>query len=120
MKLFERLCLGAIVVWHCSVFANSVNLFNDSPMTLRAVIMGADGSELGEFVLNPRDATQWSDDEDLGVVSSDASQVPYTVYWYCMGGAAYGVCEDVSAGAVVTAQSCGGNQECPSSNEEDL
>lgn len=120
MKIFGRFFLGVMLSWQCVGFANSVNLFNDSPVRLRAVVMGADGSQLGEFILNPRDATQWSDDDDLGVVSSDASQVPYTVYWYCMGGASFGVCENVSAGAVVTAQSCGGNQECPSSNGEGL
>ena len=43
---------------------------------------------------------------------SMASLVPYTVNWYCLAGGSFGVCNDVSAGALVTAQSCGGAQEC--------
>ena len=113
------LVLGVLCLQNVG-FANSVNLFNDSPTALRAVICAADGSQLGEFVLNSRDATEWSDDyENAGVESSSASQVPYTVYWYCMGGAAYGTCNDVSAGAVVTAQSCQGAQECSQSSQQE-
>jgi hypothetical protein len=94
-------------------WANSVTLMNDSTYTLRASIYDATGALLGEFVLNPNDATLWSDDyENFGTVSSDAPQVPYSVNWFCMNGSPYGTCEDVAAGSVVTAQSCGGTQEC--------
>ena len=99
-------------------FANSVNLFNDSSYQLKATIYDASGTMLGEFVLNPRDATEWSDDENFGAESTYASQTPYTVNWYCMSGGAYGVCNNVAAGSIVTAQSCGGTQECPQQQSE--
>lgn len=102
-----------------SSFANSVSLVNDSPYTLRAAIFDANGQLLGEFVLNPRDATQWSDDdENFGIESGGASQIPYTVNWTCMNGGPYGFCQSVAAGATVTAQSCGGDQECPQQQTE--
>jgi len=103
------LCLAQIASW-----ANSVTLLNDTSYTLQASIYDATGASLGQFTLNPRDATLWSDSEgDFGVESQYASQTPYTVYWYCMSGGEYGTCDNVAAGAVVTAQSCGGDQECP-------
>lgn len=99
--------------------ANSVSLVNDSPYTLTAIIYDANGEMLGEFVLNPRDATLWSDDyENFGTESADASQIPYTVNWMCMNGGSYGSCQNVAAGAVVTAQSCGGDQECSQQQQE--
>ena len=100
-------------------YANSVSLVNDSPYTLKATIYDANGQMLGEFVLNPNDATLWSDDyQNWGTESSDASQIPYSVNWTCMGGRAYGNCQNVAAGSVVTAQSCGGAQECPQQQQQ--
>lgn len=94
-------------------WTNSVALFNDSQYTLRAVIYDANGTLLGEFILNPRDAADWSDEDmDFGSEPQYASQTPYTVNWTCMGGNPYGTCTDVGAGSTVTAQSCGGAQEC--------
>jgi hypothetical protein len=94
-------------------FANSVNLFNDSIYTLTATLYDANSTVMGEFILNPRDATEWSDEEgDFGTSSQYAYQTPYSVNWTCMAGGAYGSCTNVASGSVVTAQSCGGVQEC--------
>ncbi len=114
MKKYFGIFAALTVFFQAAGWANSVSLFNDSPYTLSAVIFDANGTQLGEFVLNSRDATEWSDnDMNFGTESQYASQVPYTVNWNCMSGNSYGVCEDVAAGSVVTAQSCGGVQECP-------
>jgi hypothetical protein len=100
-------------------FANSVSLMNDSPYTLKATIYDANGELLGEFTLNPRDASVWSDDyQNFGTESGDASQIPYSVNWTCMNGGSYGTCQNVAAGSVVTAQSCGGAQECPQQQQQ--
>jgi hypothetical protein len=94
-------------------WANSVTLMNDSDYMLKANLYDANGTLLGEFVLNPREATQWSDDYlNFGTESYYASELPYSVNWSCMNGSAFGSCNDVAAGAVVTAQSCGGAQQC--------
>ena len=104
--------IGFMFMWGAG-WANSVTLMNDSSYMLRATIYDANGTLLGEFILNPRDATLWSDDdEDFGSETFYAAQLPYTVQWFCMNGSPYGSCNNVSAGAVVTAQSCGGAQEC--------
>lgn len=122
--LFDPLlrCFGTITqcvftlvfMFACALsWANSVTLMNDSSYTLQASIYDANGNLLGQFVLNSRDATLWSDDdEDFGTEIGYSSQVPYTVNWFCMNGNPYGTCENVAAGSVVTAQSCGGAQQC--------
>jgi hypothetical protein len=113
MKKFLRIFMAAFLCMQGMGWANSVSLFNDSDFTLNAVIYDATGTLLGEFVLNPRDAADWSDDNmNFGYETQYSSQTPYTVNWSCMGGTPYGSCTNVAAGAVVTAQSCGGVQEC--------
>ena len=93
--------------------ADSINLFNDSPYMLNAIIYDANGTVMGEFTLNTRDANEWSNnDQNFGTESMYASQTPYTVKWSCTSGMAYGSCDNVAAGSTVTAQGCGGDQEC--------
>jgi hypothetical protein len=112
--LWYKYALAVVFIFFCSVsWANSVTLMNDSSYMLKASIYDANGALLGEFVLNPRDATLWSDDDqNFGTESNYAAQIPYTVNWFCMNGSAYGSCDNVAAGSVVTAQSCGGVQQC--------
>ncbi len=114
MKKYWGMMIVILIV-ACNVCcANSVSLINDSPYTLKAALYDANGALLGEFVLNPRDATMWNDNyENAGPGNQYIAQVPYTVNWYCMNGGAYGTCENVAAGSTVTAQGCGGDQECP-------
>jgi len=119
MKKFWAVLVCAFICFQGIGFANSVNLFNDSVYTLKAVIYDANGTLLGEFILNPRDAATWSDDQDnFGTEIENASQTPYSVVWKCMGGAGYGTCGNVAAGAVVTAQSCGGSQQCQQQQQQ--
>jgi hypothetical protein len=109
----KKLLTTILVLAQGVCVANSVTLMNDTGYTLNATIHDANGTLLGEFVLNPRDAMDWSDDDqNFGTESNYASQVPYTVNWSCMSGNPYGTCNNVAAGAVVTAQSCGGAQQC--------
>jgi hypothetical protein len=113
MKEFWGILAAVVIFFHGMAFANSINLFNDSTYTLKATIYDANGILLGEFILNPRDATEWSDDQmNFGTESQYASQTPYTVNWMCMAGGPYGSCNNVAAGSLVTAQSCGGVQQC--------
>lgn len=109
----KRILAAACILFQSVCFANSVSMFNDSIYTLKAMIYDATGTLLGEFILNPRDAAEWSDDQmNFGTETQYASQTPYVVNWLCMSGGSYGSCNNVAAGSVVTAQSCGGNQQC--------
>ena len=101
-----------------SVFADSINLFNDSQYTLKASIIDANGTMMGEFILNPRDASEWSNDQNFSAEQSSVSQSPYVVNWMCTSGNGYSSCNNVAAGSTVTAQGCGGAQQCNSTPAE--
>jgi hypothetical protein len=101
--------------------AGTVHLVNDSPYMLRAVIRGADGTYLGEMVINPAHSATWTDTYGQtghwGYGTADLegysrSQTPYTVIWYCMEGAPYAICSSVANAATATAQGCEGNRIC--------
>lgn len=98
----------------CHLCADSINLLNDSPYILKAMIYDSNGVLMGEFILNPSDASEWNNnDQNFGTTDNNPSQPPYTVNWFCTtGGGAYGSCDYVAAGATVTAQGCGGSQQC--------
>jgi hypothetical protein len=102
-----------------ALWANSVNLFNNSQMQLRAVILSADGQLLDEVVLNSRDASTWADDLYQFGYNPASTHAPYTVNWYCMGGKLFGTCKNVASGSIVLAQNCTlGSSECPGEDEE--
>ncbi len=99
-----------------SAFAGSVHLLNDSPYTLRAVIRGADGSYLGEMIIQTGNMHTWSDmNGQMGAPPMDSnsrSQTPYTVMWYCLSGDDYSINTIVATGATVTAQGGEGARIC--------
>ena len=105
-----------------SLFATSLTLRNDSSYTLRAVIRAADGSFLGELVLQPQHSMQWNDvygygtnyavGPNAGVQQNSKSKTPYTVVWQCVAGGEYSVCANITTGSLVFAQGCNGNRSC--------
>jgi len=103
----------AILTSFCA-HAASVRLINDSPYQLRAVVRAADGTLLGEMVINSRQTSTWSDAYGKpGYINQPTySQTPYSILWYCMNGDDYSFCDDISTGSTVTAQSCSGGRLC--------
>jgi len=102
-----------------SLFAGTVRLANNSPYQLRAVIRGADGSYLGEMVINAGQTMSWSDTYGPvgpgGGVHLDEptrSQTPYTVLWYCLDGNDYSINSDVATGGMAIAQYGDGARIC--------
>jgi hypothetical protein len=117
MKILNFLVLCA----SASLSAQTVRLFNDSPYKLRAVVRGADGTQLGEVDINAHQALNW--DSGYSVAGPyqnrysqmpNASQTPYSVLWYCVDGSSYSICEIVPPGSTVNAQGCNGNKICKS------
>ncbi len=109
----KKILAVVCIFFQSACFANSVSMFNDSIYTLKAMIYDATGTLLGEFILTPRDAAEWSNDQlNFGTETQNISQTPYVVNWLCLNGSSYGSCNNVAAGSVVTAQSCGGIQQC--------
>lgn len=107
------------LVFQVGACANSLTLFNNSPFTLTATVLAADGTNLGQFTINPQNGAQWSDQYEMEGTSANpnASQTPYTVIWYCPEGVEYGINQQQSPGAYVTAGSAQGNLSCKLQNK---
>lgn len=108
--IFRRFfCLSFLFI--ASAFSGSVTLANDTAFKLRAVVRAADGTYLGEVVVNPQATMQWTDYWG-GVGTVNKSQTPYIVTWYCMDGGNFSVCGNVPTGATVSASWCDGPKYC--------
>lgn len=107
--------------------ANSVRLINNSPYDLRAVIRGGDGSFLSEMIIKSQKEMTWTDTygnygsnsgANESINQNSRSKTPYTVLWYCLAGASYGVSDNVATGAVATSQGSIGDRMCSPKKKE--
>ena len=93
--------------------ASSVKLYNDSPYPLQAVIQAADGSKMGEVLVQPNVLMIWNSENAMaGYHQTTGSESPFTILWYCTEGEPYSVCSLVGNATMVTAQSCAGTRQC--------
>lgn len=107
----KTICL--FLCFSLSAFASSVRIYNDSNYPLRGVIHAADGSKLGEVLVNPSQLMIWSDDNGLlGYHEPGKAETPFTVMWYCIDGTPYSVSPQVANAGMVTAQTSQGNRQC--------
>lgn len=106
MKKLILLCLIMV-----GLEAGTVRLANNTSFKLRTVIRAADGTYLGEVVVNPQQTMSWTDYLG-GVGTYNNSLTPYTVIWYCIDGSDFSVCESVPTGATVTPLNCEGTRTC--------
>ncbi len=109
--------------WFCiftlacaTVFAGSVKLVNDSQYKLRAIIRAADGSYLGETIINAGSFSAWTDSYGpAGQYKHDSrSQTPYTVMWSCIDGGSFSTSSGVPTGGMSTALGGDGPRTCKS------
>ncbi|NDE82292.1 MAG: hypothetical protein EB051_01580 [Chlamydiia bacterium] len=113
--------------------AGSVRLYNDTAHSLKAIIRGADGSQLGEAVVAPQAYNNWTEPPAKGPTEqpkitpkqSQVSRTPYTVIWYCPDGSDFSMNDNVATGSFITAlhgagkKTCTSAQKPPSSNPSD-
>lgn len=119
MKKVWMFIIGVIGI--SSHLSASLYLQNDSPFILRAVVIAANGVNMGEKILQPN-ATAYIEDElggsdPVGPQSQQfenysTSLTPYTVFWYCNDGTLYSNCENIPAGGLASANGCQGNKYC--------
>ena len=106
--IFTLFCIAA--------FAGSVKLVNDSQYKLRAIVRGADGSYLGEMIINAGSYGAWTDTYGPAgqYNNSSRSQTPYTVMWSCIEGTPFSTTAMVPTGGMVTALGGEGARTCKS------
>jgi hypothetical protein len=111
----KLLVLIFLSIGFCS-YASSLRLVNDTPYALIAVVESADGTLLGQQVLQPGVQVSWSKDlSTLELTTPNVPQgsiTPYRVIWKCTHGGSFSFCSNVSPGSVVRASSCPGAQYC--------
>ena len=115
MKIKLVGCLGVFLLGAFTCLqAGTVNLVNNSPYKLRAVIRGNDGSFLGEMVINPQDTNQWTDGFAglPGGFQDSITQTPYAVLWYCLEGDPFATNYYVPSGGSAEAMLGDGAKEC--------
>ena len=124
--MMKRLTFGifSLTLSFCSILEASVFLYNDSPYKLKAVVVAANGTTLGEKVLKPQETGYFEDSlgqsdptsqQHLGQPQVGTSQypiVPYTVFWYCIDGSSFSTCENIAAGALSSPNACEGPRFC--------
>lgn len=104
------------------LIAAMLYLINDSPKDKTAIIIGADGTELGHAVINEGQTYTWTDTVNYynkafgkGSLSREAmtkSEVPYTVKWYCTNGNFYGYKNKLVSGTTIFAKKSTGPKIC--------
>jgi hypothetical protein len=117
MKSLIKFLYLSLIIASSALFAGSVHMINDSPYQLRAVVRGADGTYLGEMIIQSQGTSTWSDNtygrvpmDEWG--QTDRAATPYTVLWYCTSGENYSINTIVATGATVTAQNGEGTRIC--------
>jgi hypothetical protein len=100
-------------------FASSLQLFNDSPYTLDAVIINAIGDVVGAETLQPQELKYWNMDSSGILLQFNKAYVPYTVLWYCQEGKEYGIWTIASPGSRISPQLSDGPKICKMKNVQE-
>jgi hypothetical protein len=108
-----------------TVWSASIRLMNDSSFKLRAVVRSADGTLLGEMMINAGQSMNWNEPlgtKGYGMDKATKSQTPYSVAWYCLDGGDFAFCLNAPSGGTVAVNSCDGLRTCkaakPNQNQQ--
>jgi len=100
----------------------TVLLWNDSPFILTATIQAADGTFLGQCLVQPGQQKNFTTNlTPTGYVhpgTPTVSLTPYTVIWQCSSEGFYSMSSNVSPGALCKANECPGVHFCSPKPEE--
>ncbi len=100
----------------------SVFLYNNTDFRMTAVVVAANGKQMGQKTVMPEQTGYVEDyigqSDPVGKSqtpegNSTYSLTPYTVFWYCESGALYSTCEGVAAGALAAPNFGQGPMYCP-------
>ncbi len=96
-----------------SLEAASLQLQNETHYTLRAVVLGADGSHLGEATILPQKTIRWySSNQDTPAQGPSRSITPMTIQWFCEDDEVFCVSEGAQSGSLIRTSLCDGKKVC--------
>lgn len=94
----------------------SVYLVNDSPFPLTAIVQAADGSYLGQKIIQPGEQNQTFNESSRLKLETPAAPTktitPFVVIWKCAYEGYYSVCSNVLPGGVSRASDGSGSKMC--------
>lgn len=99
-----------LVVTFC--YSSSLQLYNDSPYKLDAVVINTLGDVVGLETLKPGEQKYWNQDTSGILIQFNKVSVPYTVVWYCQEGKEYGIWTLATPGSRVSPQLSDGPKIC--------
>lgn len=103
------------------LYPQSLQLQNDSPYKLDAVIISANGKVLGRAIVEVGDHITWTYDNFGEIEYANKPSVPFTVIWYChKGGTEYGIWPVATPGSRINAQGSSGPRICKMKDEKDF
>ncbi|MDN3505571.1 MAG: hypothetical protein P0S95_08355 [Rhabdochlamydiaceae bacterium] len=121
MNKFKAIAIFAMISCMTYSFAQSLQLQNDSPFLLDAIIINANGKVIGRTTVSPNTHITWTYQNFTEIEYANKTSVPYTVIWYCHnGGNEYGIWTQASPGSRINAQGSTGSKLCKMENEKKL
>ena len=103
----------AFLMGTCFLQATSLRLQNETHHSLQATVRGADGSILGEVMVEPQETVVWSDEATARSFRPPSkSMSPFSVYWSCADGETYCISDHATAGALIKTSQCVGKKAC--------
>lgn len=91
----------------------SLRLENNAPCPLKAVVEAADGSILGELLVESSETKIWSEESGFTVKKPPSRSItPLKVYWYCPSGETFSFSDSLSTGTLVRSRDGAGNKSC--------
>ena len=103
--------------------AVSLRLENETTTPLTARVYAADGTLIGEELVQPRSLVQWSEESGrpgYPPQGPSVSLVPMKVKWFCPDGEVYCLSTDEASGARVRTSACYGARDCRDPKKEEL
>jgi hypothetical protein len=124
----KMLFLSLVSLGLGSALDASVFLHNDSGFRLKAVVIAANGTIMGEKMLDPEQSGYVEDfigqsdpvgQQQTPEGNSNISVTPYTVFWYCEKGELYSTCVQIGTGALAAPNMGQGPMTCPPPSTQD-
>lgn len=118
----KKFFFSSFLICSLQLFSYSLQLNNNSPHYLKAVILGADGTVFAETVMAPNSWNDWSNgDVAFEGPNTDTMNpiLPFTVHWYCMDGGDFSVCTMLPNATLVQSLGCNGSCQCKTKETND-
>ncbi len=102
-----------------SLEAVSIQLHNETQYPLKAVVLAADGSNLGVVAVAPQKKIRWNSSKEGNLPQRPSFSItPMTVQWFCPDDKVFCISDHVTPGSLVRTSQGIGEKVCNPKKEE--